>query len=150
MRTRPRLPPRHVRRLAGPGVALAVLLLTFTACASDGSDDASGDDGSSATTAEETTTTTTGGSTTTATVERPELPEGREIEVQVPTDYDADMPAPLVVLLHGFGVDGPVQNAYFRLGEVADENGMLAVFPSGHRERRGPAVLERHRRVLRP
>lgn len=59
------------------------------------------------------------------------LPEGREVEVQVPTGYDPEQPAPLVILLHGFGVDGPVQNAYFKLGEVADDNGMLAVFPSG-------------------
>ena len=42
-----------------------------------------------------------------------------------------------MVLLHGHGVDGPVQNAYFKLGEVADQNGMLAVFPSGTENSKG-------------
>jgi polyhydroxybutyrate depolymerase len=108
-----------------------VLGLTLAACSSDGSEDTRGDDASPATTVEETTTTVEGEFATTTTIERPELPDGRPIEVQVPAGYDADRPAPLVVLLHGFGADGPVQNAYFQLGEVADENGMLAVFPSG-------------------
>jgi polyhydroxybutyrate depolymerase len=113
-------------RTAAALFASALVALTLSGCASD-DDERSGEEPAVTTT----TTAVAEAPADDAPVERPELPDGREIEVQVPSGYDPDKPAPLVVLLHGYGVDGPIQNAYFKLGEVADANGMLAVFPSG-------------------
>jgi polyhydroxybutyrate depolymerase len=120
-----RQPGLHLGRTTGALAVLGALALILSACASDGQDRAEGEP--ALTTTSEVAAEPVGD----APAERPELPEGREIEVQVPSGYDPDVAAPLVVLLHGYGVDGPIQNAYFKLGEVADRNGMLAVFPSG-------------------
>ena len=49
----------------------------------------------------------------------------------VPTGYDASKPAPLVVLLHGYGASGQLQDAIFRLQSIADEEGFFLVAPDG-------------------
>ncbi len=40
-------------------------------------------------------------------------------------------PAPLLILLHGHGVDGAIQDAYLRLASATDAHGMLYVHPDG-------------------
>lgn len=109
---------------------LVVLAMAVAACSSGDSDGANDGAGAGGSTAAEATTTGSEQATTT-TVERVELPEGHEIEVQAPSGYDPNKPAPLVVLLHGYGVDGEIQNLYFKFREAADANGMLAVYPDG-------------------
>jgi polyhydroxybutyrate depolymerase len=111
-----------------------VLALSLLAAAcSSGSEDASseGPDGSEATTTEapapESTTTTIDP----AVVD--ELLEERPVDIHVPPGYRDGTPAPLLVLLHGFGATGEVQEIYFGLTPAADEAGMLYVQPDGTR-----------------
>ena len=44
----------------------------------------------------------------------------RPVEVLVPSGYDPSVPTPLVLLLHGFGVDRAIQSAYLRMEPAAD------------------------------
>ena len=67
----------------------------------------------------------------------PELPDDRPITVHVSPGYEASTPAPLLVLLHGFGASGEIQSAYLGLEEPVDANGMLYVYPDGTENRIG-------------
>jgi len=60
-----------------------------------------------------------------------------EVPVTVPASYDADTPAPLIVLLHGYSSSGEGQDAYFGMSELADDYGFLFVAPDGTREAGG-------------
>lgn len=60
-----------------------------------------------------------------------------EIPVAVPADYDAAEPTPLIVLLHGYGSNGPRQTAYIGLGDIVDDYGFLLASPTGTRETQG-------------
>ena len=51
--------------------------------------------------------------------------------VHVPPAYASDTPAPLLILLHGYGASGAEQESYWRLGPVAAEEGMLYAYPDG-------------------
>lgn len=55
----------------------------------------------------------------------------RPFEVFAPTSYDPNTPMPLVVLLHGFGASGAIQEAYFQFQSLAEERGFLYVHPDG-------------------
>ena len=50
---------------------------------------------------------------------------------RVPAGYDKSKPAPLVLVLHGYGASGLFQNLYFRLGDIADEEGFFLAAPDG-------------------
>lgn len=50
---------------------------------------------------------------------------------RVPSGYDPKKPAPLVLVLHGYGAGGVLQNAYFGLGSLADEKGFFLAAPDG-------------------
>lgn len=63
---------------------------------------------------------------------RPRLFGGmRPITLQVPTDFDGSHTYPLLIILHGYGVNGPVQQAYFGLGGAADSAQTLILAPNG-------------------
>jgi polyhydroxybutyrate depolymerase len=72
---------------------------------------------------------TTVAPTTTAPESVPDL--SRPYDVIVPSKYVAGTPMPLVILLHGFGFDGSVQNGYFGLQPLAEQRGFLYVHPDG-------------------
>ena len=55
----------------------------------------------------------------------------RPVTVHVPAGHDPDVPAPLLMLLHGYGVPADEQEAYMRLGPVAAARGMLYLRPEG-------------------
>ena len=55
----------------------------------------------------------------------------RPVTVHVPPAYASDTPAPLLILLHGYGASGAEQESYWRLGPVAAEAGMLYAYPDG-------------------
>lgn len=55
----------------------------------------------------------------------------RPYDVFVPGRYDAATPTPLVILLHGYGVSGDIQNLYLRLQPQAEARGFLYVHPDG-------------------
>ena len=65
-------------------------------------------------------------------MERPTTVGGdRPANIVVPTDYSDDTPAPVVVLLHGYGASGSAQDLYFQLSSAASERGMLTLLPDG-------------------
>jgi len=49
----------------------------------------------------------------------------------VPPGYDGAKPAPLVVLLHGYGGTAAIQDGYFKLSDEADAKGFLLALPDG-------------------
>lgn len=49
----------------------------------------------------------------------------------VPSSYDPARAWPLVVLLHGYGASGSIQDAYFRLSSIVEPRGVLFAFPDG-------------------
>jgi polyhydroxybutyrate depolymerase len=100
-----------------------VLLLSSVSCAS-GSEEAERPAATTTTAAAPTTTTA-------APTTVPELPADRPITVHVSPTYEASTAAPLLVLLHGFGTTGEIQNAYLGLEAPVDANGMLYVYPDG-------------------
>jgi len=53
------------------------------------------------------------------------------VTVHVPPSYDPAQPAPLVVLLHGYGASGQLQENYMQLLPWTDRLGLLCVFPDG-------------------
>ena len=55
----------------------------------------------------------------------------RPAAFSVPRDYDPAMPAPLLIVLHGFGVSGGLQDLYFNTQLRASQHGMLLVLPDG-------------------
>jgi polyhydroxybutyrate depolymerase len=59
------------------------------------------------------------------------LGAGRPADVRVPSDYDPNVEYPLVVLLHGFGASGGVQNIYFGLSNQVTALGFILVIPDG-------------------
>lgn len=58
----------------------------------------------------------------------------RPVTVQVPDDYNADQPAPLLILLHGYSFNGAQQNAYWGIEAAAMARGMLFAHPDGTKD----------------
>lgn len=50
--------------------------------------------------------------------------------VHVPKKYDPKAPAPVVLALHGMGMDGPMMVWFSGLNKKADDAGFIAVYPS--------------------
>ena len=118
-------------------LALAVLLLTATVgCAGGSGSDAAAAPTSTAA-ARSTTTPDEPDETTSTTTEVPELPADRPIDVHVPPSYRSATPAPLIVLLHGFGANGEVQSAYLGMEKAVDAAGALYVHPDGTQNKIG-------------
>ena len=61
----------------------------------------------------------------------------RQVVVHVPSGYRADRPAPLLIMLHGWGSSGPQHENYLELAAEADERGVLYAHPNGVRDKRG-------------
>lgn len=118
------MPPRRSAHrpsaLAASALAIALALL-LAACSSGGSSGASttGPD------AGRSTTSTSQATSTTA------IPAARQVEVHEPPGLQPGRPAPLLILLHGYGADGKLQAAYLDLQAVTDAHGMLFAHPDG-------------------
>lgn len=54
----------------------------------------------------------------------------RPAPMHVPAGYDGT-PRPLLILLHGYGVDGQTQDAYFGLSALVDEKDYFLIVPDG-------------------
>jgi polyhydroxybutyrate depolymerase len=59
------------------------------------------------------------------------------VSVHVPTSYDAERPAPLLILLHGYSTSGEEHERYFKLGSAADARGFVYAAPDGTIDREG-------------
>jgi polyhydroxybutyrate depolymerase len=57
--------------------------------------------------------------------------------LRVPDTYDPAKPAPLVIVLHGYGANGAAQNVFFNLGSIADREGFFLIAPDGTRDSNG-------------
>lgn len=55
----------------------------------------------------------------------------RPFQLHIPATYRAGAPTPLVVLLHGYGASGAVQESYFKLVPESDRRGFLYANPDG-------------------
>ena len=55
----------------------------------------------------------------------------RPVTLHVPESYDASKPAPLLVLLHGYGASGSLQEIYFGFKSLANERGFIYAIPDG-------------------
>jgi len=53
------------------------------------------------------------------------------VDVFIPSSYDPEVPAPLLLLLHGYSGTGSGQESYMRFGPVAEANGMIYAHPDG-------------------
>lgn len=62
------------------------------------------------------------------------LVDQRPYTLQVPTGYVSGTPTPLVVLLHGYGASGSIQEQYFRFGPVAEARTWLYAIPDGTKD----------------
>ncbi len=60
-----------------------------------------------------------------------------DLPLTVPSGYDGETPAPLVVLLHGYTSSGQGQDAYMGFSALADRYGFLFVAPDGTQEEGG-------------
>ena len=64
-------------------------------------------------------------------------PGDRPFTLVVPTTYQSGTPAPLLIALHGYTAEAPYAESYFALDKVAEEKGILAVYPSGSKDSNG-------------
>ncbi|MSP61144.1 MAG: hypothetical protein EXR72_12530 [Myxococcales bacterium] len=55
----------------------------------------------------------------------------RPYKFKVPARFDPSRPAPLVVLLHGYGVTAELEDLYFGLNRIVDDRGFLYAWPDG-------------------
>jgi polyhydroxybutyrate depolymerase len=62
------------------------------------------------------------------------LVAARPYMYDVPTNYDPAKPTPLVVLLHGYSVNGLTEDIYFGFSRYFDDNGVLYAFPDGTKD----------------
>ena len=61
----------------------------------------------------------------------------RPYRFRVPRRYDPARPAPLVILLHGYGASGSAQDFYFGFKQLAERRGFLYAYPDGARDAGG-------------
>jgi polyhydroxybutyrate depolymerase len=61
----------------------------------------------------------------------------RPVKVAIPPGLEPNVPAPLLMLLHGYGSSGDEEEAYLRIGAVAALNGMIYLHPDGTRDSNG-------------
>ena len=137
------------------GIALvAVLALAAAGCSGssgEGSDDGAGDEAASTTAAAEETTTTTeapvarsAGCGLAPDVEQPAQERPGDVELTfesggveriyrlgIPEGYDPDVPAPLLLNLHGSGSNALQASVYGDVPRLAGERGMVTVTPQG-------------------
>jgi polyhydroxybutyrate depolymerase len=58
----------------------------------------------------------------------------RPVTVYVPPSYNASVPMPLVLLLHGYTLTGALEEAYMQIQPVAESRGFLYAHPDGTKD----------------
>lgn len=61
----------------------------------------------------------------------------RPVTVRLPQDYDPAVPTPLLILLHGYGASGALQDSYFHMADAADASGLVFAAPDGTKDANG-------------
>src|SRR5580704_892182 len=62
---------------------------------------------------------------------QPPIGGDRPVEVQVPANAMPGVQMPLLILLHGYSVDGVVEELYFQIGTLGDARGFYFAAPNG-------------------
>ena len=57
--------------------------------------------------------------------------DDRPVDLRFPEGYDDATPTPLIILLHGYGATGAIQDLYFGMSAIADQYGFLFAAPDG-------------------
>ena len=55
----------------------------------------------------------------------------RPVSIHVPPGYVAGIPAPLVIMLHGYSASGAIEESYLMLTPLSDARGFLYAYPDG-------------------
>ena len=114
---------RRVNTRAGAVCGVLALALLATACGGSSSPAATPTSTAPATS----TTTAAAGPTSTQAA----LVAARPFTVHEPPGVSAAAPKPLLILLHGYGASGAIQEAYFKLTPATDAHAMLYVHLDG-------------------
>jgi polyhydroxybutyrate depolymerase len=61
----------------------------------------------------------------------------RPVDVRVPAGYDPNKPAPLLLVLHGYGSGGVINDVYMKMTSIADAKGFFYVSPDGTTDQAG-------------
>lgn len=61
----------------------------------------------------------------------------RPYDIDVPAGYDGETALPLIVLLHGYGATGFIQDALFGFNQLADDRQVLVAHPDGTLDQSG-------------
>ena len=61
----------------------------------------------------------------------------RPYTLKVPSGYDAAKPTPLLVMFHGYGASGAIEESYFRIADVVDAHGFLYAYGNGTVDSKG-------------
>ncbi len=114
-------------------LCVSLSLASAAGCGDDTTTTGTGAGGSGGTTTSAGGAAGTGGSTGVGGMTTTDFDAGgeRPVRVKVPESYDPEAPAPLLILLHGYGGTGAVQNGYFGLEPVALANGFVYAYPDG-------------------
>jgi polyhydroxybutyrate depolymerase len=72
-----------------------------------------------------------GGSSTSGTGGAPVIGGDRPVEVIVPSSLKPGTKVPLVIMLHGYSVNGKVEEVYLQLSALAESRGFLYAHPDG-------------------
>ncbi len=115
-----------MRRVA---TALVIGALSVNAC------NAEGKTSTAPTTLAVSVTTTSPSTTDLSTID--DAVADRPFKVFVPATYDGAVAVPLVILLHGFGITGEMQDDFFHVQRLAESKGFLMVSPDGTRNADG-------------
>jgi polyhydroxybutyrate depolymerase len=113
-------------------VSIVALCVLAAACSSGVSSDSASNVGSAAD-----DSTSVGPPTSPSPLEDFVVGGDRPVTVQVPASYDAAMPAPLLIVLHGYGSFGAEASGYLGLDPFAEANGMLTAYPEGTEDPEG-------------
>src|SRR5213078_1023740 len=61
----------------------------------------------------------------------------RPVSIHVPPGYVNGVPAPLVLMLHGYTASGALEESYLNLTPLSDEKGFLYAYPDGTKDNVG-------------
>ncbi len=129
--SRRRASAAHAGRLATTLVLALVLALAACASSSPAAKSSTTTTAPSGSPSTSTPVDANGAAATGPTSAQEALVAERPFTLRVPPGTDPARPAPLLVLLHGYGVTGAIQEAYLELSPVTDAHGMLLAVLDG-------------------
>jgi polyhydroxybutyrate depolymerase len=95
------------------------------------------DASSGGTDAAEASTGSDAGTVEASTLDAAGIVAARPYTIHVPTGYTAGQPAPLVVMFHGYGVTGDIEEAYMDLSAASDAHTFLYAYADGTLDKTG-------------